>query len=636
MRSRLLPALIVLAGLALLILWAGRRSPRSAPAAGERADLESATNAALEPAREAQRDAIGQHEAPPQEEPADVAPAPVAAAQPIEGVLRVTDEEDRDHDDLDGSFLLTADDEREGRTIAVHAGRFATELRVEVPYRVERIVAGERAAVPLDYELPRRGAEGEWEVVARWVRPTVLVITAADTGLELGGIDLLEGSSDGGCQPSALDDAHWLARDATSPIRLTDPSAEEVVAGTRTLHARAPAYAWGCVVVPEALGGEFRLALVPAGALEIHVSGQDESVAKARLRLRPVGHETDDPSHDEELGERTTFVLESLEEGRWIVTLELGHRWRWPRTVAREEVEVRRGGRASVELLVRPVEEPELVPLAGRVRASRAWSFRELSVTAELLDEPPRGSATNFRSVTLGEPRNRDEEPAVWEWSMPGVQAGRWSVSLPRLGLGLAVDVPAQGRTDVEIAVPDPVEVAVELRERGSERPVPDARLGWMPPRSWCDVGGMLFDSEARSPGSVSFRAPAGPVELWCFAERHRFVRETIEARAPRTEHVLRLDPACGFVLRLRHGTTLLSWPFSFGYEIEAGQVDGAGRAKLGDQDANEIEARFVATAPGRYRLELPRIPGYTPIPPQEILVPPEGFVRLDVELRAP
>jgi hypothetical protein len=89
-------------------------------------------------------------------------------------------------------------------------------------------------------------------------------------------------------------------------------------------------------------------------------------------------------------------------------------------------------------------------------------------------------------------------------------------------------------------------------------------------------------------------------------------------------------------VLRVRHETMVLPWPFTFGYGIEARRTDGEGRAQLTEQDANELETRFTATAPGRYRLELPIIPGYAPIPPQEIVVPSEGFVRHDVELRVP
>jgi hypothetical protein len=161
--------------------------------------------------------------------------------------------------------------------------------------------------------------------------------------------------------------------------------------------------------------------------------------------------------------------------------------------LARGEVEVPRGGRASLELLVQPLEEPLIVPLAGRARASRAWGLQTLDVTAELLNEPPRGSALRFQRAAIPAPRSSDEEPASWEWSIPGgVQLGRWSVSVPKLGLGAAVDVPVQGLADVLIDVPDQVEVTVELRERSSDRPVPDARLGWMPRHDWSKVGGAL------------------------------------------------------------------------------------------------------------------------------------------------
>jgi hypothetical protein len=71
----------------------------------------------------------------------------------------------------------------------------------------------------------------------------------------------------------------------------------------------------------------------------------------------------------------------------------------------------------------------------------------------------------------------------------------------------------------------------------------------------------------------------------------------------------------------------------AFGWRHEARRIDGEGQGEIQEQDANLIETRFVVTAPGRYRLDLPSLPGYAPLAPQEILVPPGEFVRHDIVL---
>jgi hypothetical protein len=151
--------------------------------------------------------------------------APVASAdtEAIEGVLRVFDDEDRLHEEEDGSFLLTADDESEGRTIDVRSGRWRTEIRPHVEYRTEDVLAGGRPAAPVMDRQPRRRADGKgWEVLAHWTRSTVLVVRGVDTGLDLSEVDVAANVPNGGregCHPGVVDEKNWIVRGARSPIR---------------------------------------------------------------------------------------------------------------------------------------------------------------------------------------------------------------------------------------------------------------------------------------------------------------------------------------------------------------------------------------------------------------------------------
>src|SRR5262245_2171838 len=156
--------------------------------------------------------------------PAVEVSAPDGEHDAIEGVLRVFDGQDRAHEDQDGSFLLTADDEPEGRAIEVHGGRWRASLRAGTKYQVEDLLAGGRRAVPVDYDLPRRASTGEgWEIVARWTRSTVLVVRGQDTGLDLSGVDVAadvpRATLEGGHPGDAVEE-HWIVRSARSPLEI--------------------------------------------------------------------------------------------------------------------------------------------------------------------------------------------------------------------------------------------------------------------------------------------------------------------------------------------------------------------------------------------------------------------------------
>jgi len=565
-----------------------------------------------------------------------------AGTETIEGVLRVSDEADLVHEKEDGSFLLVAEDEDEGRTIEVRGGMWRAAIRPRVGYRVENVLAGGRPAVSGQYDQPRRRADGDgWEVVARWIRPTVLVVRGLDTGVDLAGVDVAADALTGGlggCHPGTVEEEQWIARDARSPLVVPSGSDDRPQPGTRTLYVRAPGYAWGCVRVPESLGGEYLVALAPGGALDVLVDGLGASHADAQLRLRPATVPEAEPALEERIGSRTLVPIEGLETGRWLVTVELGHRYRWPRVLARGEVDVAVGGLAHLELDVEEVPIPVRAPLAGRVLASPGWGLEKIELRFELLNDAPRGGARGTHSSDA----RRSQDPSiegheVWEWSVEdGVMPGRWSVDFPRLGLGLAVDVPPGGRGDVNLEIPEPVDVLVLTVDANSGLPVTDARLSWMPVRTWSNAGGRLLDTHSLGEGRFSLRAPRGRIDLWCFPERHRFLRETIDAEPPRSERVLRLDQACGFILRVRDGSTLLPWPMQWGWSREIRRVGGEGEGWMVDQDANLIETRFVVTTPGRYRLEFPSPPGYAPLPPQEFDVPHAAFTRHDLVLTRP
>ena len=86
------------------------------------------------------------------------------------------------------------------------------------------------------------------------------------------------------------------------------------------------------------------------------------------------------------------------------------------------------------------------------------------------------------------------------------------------LRLQQAVETGSQGRTDAEIRIPEPADVVVRVVDHNFESPVRVQHFHWQcvwPPESR-GGGGVVLDHWNEDRQRFEFRAPAGPLKIYC------------------------------------------------------------------------------------------------------------------------
>lgn len=640
MARRILGLSLVLAALGVALFLATRGAARG-PGTGLRAgevEADPLPPPAVElpalPEPGLERDAPPLASEPFAPERAASAPAAAEAAGQttvrLRGTVVVRDPLGVLHAAESGSFALVV----WGAELAVHHevevrdGAFATDVPADAELGVASLVLGGRRAIyegrggPAAEQRFPLPASGVLEILARWPPRMLLHVRAEEDGRELGGVEVVAGGdwhASGLAHPGRPDEGQVLARDARSPVDLSGVEDADGV-----VYARSPGYAWGRATLDLEQGGERFLALEAGGGLEVELLGErpDDS---ARLRLR--AGDADVPTAEVEV-HAELIALESLPARRYRVSVELGEFWaEGPLVLAAGEADVRAGEVQRLTLELAPAPSAELAPLAGTLVIPAAWELEDFTLEAELLDTPLRASLElhNTRSSSL-ERLTTD----TWAFAFPTVQPGRYKLLVPELCFSIAVVVPPGGLTEVVFAAPPPTHVAVRAVEAGSGRDAEILTLHWYAVRPEGVSGGGL-ESVQRDPesGLFEFTAPQTAIVLHCWQQRYRFVNETVELHDGRNEITLEFSPSCGLVLSILDGESRLPWDSA--WMLEPLAAEGPGAATGWTQDGKTL--RIMLSEPGLYRFEMPVVPGYEPLPPQEVWVGEGEFVEHPMQL---
>ncbi len=552
---------------------------------------------------------------------------PSPAEIPIEGTIVVTDPEGGEHPYESGSMTIVVWHGHSGGHQAVVSG----------DYQPVDVVNGRwKATVAEDAELAFGGMAlgGLWAgsehddnlpiptsrflaVRARWPPASTLRVRSAETHQDLTGIEIvLGGGSGSGMQhPGSYGATDVLAANASSPIDLG-----RVMAGRdhgRTLFVRAPGFAWGEIEVDLASGGERLIDLVPGGALRVAVSGRVPD--EARLRVRRDGT----PLEAELEGTREV-ELGSLLPGSCTVSVEVGEWFQDPVVLGSASAEILAGGLTRVTIEVAAPAKVATAHLKCTLVVDPAWGEVAPAVTVESIGTPPDGRriSRHFSSEKL-----KPVPGAVntWTFYVGRVPQGSYEFEIdePFWLLSRAVDAATDG---VRLEVPGPAVAEIRAVDKDGVELAEVTALHWNPVRS----GGGFSRAATRDPASGRFeiRAPSGSIEI------------SVTGIELRGSHVYDLQPGrqafdfvvsrnVGFTLALRDGETKL--PLSWGSLDEPREVGGDGTIVCLGMDARGM--LVAVTRPGRYRFTVPAVPGYEPIPEQEVLVPEQGFAEHVVQL---
>jgi len=480
-------------------------------------------------------------------------------------------------------------------------------------------MGGERVIVEAPAEKLPIPEERFVEVLARRPSGSMLRVVDAATGAELSGIRLVRGGGrgwDSEEHPGLGVESRMLGEGLSSPIDLT----HEIDAKTRLdlsqrdLFVGADGYAWAPAKVDFAVGGQFQVGLKPGGDLVVSFLGY-EPKDRGELRVRAEGH--DGPLISKALRKTDPQRITGLPAGEVRVAVEVGPWYDEPLTLGKGAVTVVRGEVAELTVEVEAAPKPEYGMASGLLFVPEAWGGVNTHVTMEFLGTPLAGF-DDHQSMGATSQREADR-PGVraYAWSFDNMLLGSYELSLREPPFSITIDVPAGGREDFVFELPPPAELLVRIVDDRTGESIRTDSLNWNPKRPRGVSGGMLESAEYDEElDRYRIRGPEMEIELMLWDWGYAPASATVDLAAGVREHTLRLQRASVIEVTLVDGETPVAFPE--GWSEGPQPVEGTdGRVSL--TQTGDKRWRFQMSAPGRYRFELPEIPGYERVEPLTI-----------------
>lgn len=620
-------------GLALWVWLSARETPspgavvapsvqsRGEPADGTRQGSEWVPRTAPDPDSAAGRWTVGAGEDSP-DPAASVATSPFAGsdAREIGGRVRVLDAAGAPLPEARGIFFLAFSSGARTDTRPVHFARGTWSLALEpahdwrgVTIRVPTVDGADaRVEQPLG-EVPWP-LERRLDLVLRVRPPALLRVLDAATGVELDEVCVRGPSGPrfgGPLFPGGVRnyECEWPRR--PSPVEIDRFGRAST--GSPLL-VGVPGYAWQPVRYDFVAGGTRTILMERGAAITVH---GEHPGAESRTFLRLYARETSGEALiHEQLLSSGPLEVHDLPAGAYRVALEVGLRSTPSGVLAERRVELvpgealtlRLDGSWRPERASAPLSGTASVPDLGRLQGRLSMEIvpdREagsIALPTHVFDAQPTGAAAAGRREFV--------------WSVPNAPVGRLRIEIPALSFSLALDVPPEGRDDVQIVVPDLAQLTVRLERYARGPEDPDPTLRW-------DSGEEAASDAVRvqqaklSRGAPSWRiqAAVGPLRLRVLAPPHGFSDEWVTLGPGEQEQTLRLRPLAGLRLRLRDSGT----PVDIPADLEVRLTPLAGRGRVLHVDGDPFARRFHLDQPGSYRLELSALRGYRPPEPAQI-----------------
>jgi len=417
------------------------------------------------------------------------------------------------------------------------------------------------------------------------------------------------------------------------------------------VYARAPGYEWGRLVIDFSSGGERELLLGQGAALGVRVANvQLERYAalgtEAKLYVyQPgwgVGQVWVQPL-DETL-ETEGLRLEGVEPGELAVAVELGVIGQWSRkrtVLAREELSLAAGEtRELVLALSDPPAPPERVTLGGVVSfPAPTASWGEERVRLQLY-QADWGYGDADAELSLAEMVRVDGELPTWAFQLEDIPVGTCQIHLLPFLKSWMIDVPAGGREDVALVIPELAEVRVETVDAQTGERIPLEQLRYiykedLPGRVhqiWSDQIWAGFDGE---PGLFRvWTAPgAAYVGTWKIPSELGYGQSGKDLELVPGLQSVRLELTPPYTIRFELSVDGAALPYDDGIYRGLGQgirgVDHDGRASY-------VSRRVAAvTAPGVYEISFEGVGAdrFLPIAPRQVVVREGETAEVIVEL---
>lgn len=560
----------------------------------------------------------------------------------------------------------------------------AGELEVEVdhPHHVS-----EKTRVSLSQGVELTNGKTVYEVRVRPVLPEfwpefTLAVRDAHTGAHLDDIELLSGPGMSNSMWGMNPIRSFLADGLSSPVTLmggrdaNDPKAEVPYLGMRPvdgesprlvkiehymspghgifLYARAPGYAWGSLALAPSKSEQRELLLSPGSAIDLWLTSMQLERYRA-LETKPMlcvyliredgGNQWVHFKPLDETLETEGLQLAGLKPGGYRVTVELdGGMWAKRPVLAREELFLAAGEtRELVLALTDPPSPPDRVTLGGMVSFPDFDGMED--VRLQLYQANWRHGVAPVE-LALAEMERVGGALPTWSFQLEDIPVGTCQIRLLPFLKNWMIDVPAGGRGDVALALPELAEVLIETVDSRTGERIPLEKLRYiykedLPGRVhniWSDQIWTGFEGEPglfrlwMAPGAADVTTWEIPSELG-YASSYRSLELIPGLQSVRLE----LAPPCRihFEFRVDGAAPRLSdeiWEWvHYGTLkcVRAVDHNGRARGRVGEQ-LTEV------TAPGLYEISFEGLTKdrFLPIPSQRVDVREGETAEVIVELR--
>jgi hypothetical protein len=320
--------------------------------------------------------------------------------------------------------------------------------------------------------------------------------------------------------------------------------------------------------------------------------------------------------------------MDGLAAGTYSIRVELGDWYDEPRVLGETRAAVVEGERTSATLHIEPAPPTVRVPFAGTLVLPEDWALADFELGFERVGRNADGSKTRFRL------RRTDMEPrgGLLLWTAPDAPSGRYEVELEALAYAALIELPDGGTMKAQVVVPSPCDVAVRCIDADTGAVATGVELHWC-----AEIPGVRGRRDRVADWDADgelwrFRAPVGGVVLGVYGGAYDPAPAAHAVQPGRNEIVLRLSRVCELFPVLRCDGTAIPWDDDFGLptlEPLEGQAPGQTLTYIGDDMGVMIRGE-----PGLYRLVVPPIDGYEPVPDEDVRLAPGEAAEQVIELR--
>lgn len=450
-------------------------------------------------------------------------------------------------------------------------------------------------------------------------------------------------------QPSSPKDLETLAASSPervlvakvdSPIRLTEEQ-RKTSSNRGEFVIGSPGYAWTNVELDLASDGERIVTLEPGGELEVSFEAA-LSTQSLRLRigtLNPPRFLTRHPLH-----ELDPVQIKGLRAGTYELQVESEGGSNTALVWARAEIEVAPGSRKQLTLRWDGAPEANLPSLSGTLTLPSEWGLNDFVFSLRHLTA--QGPSESLQ-LSLSQDELQKVGPETYEFHFPRLAAGKYELELYRLKWGVILDLPATGLSEVHIDVPPPADLKLFLIDDDTGTTAEVTAIQWScenpgkrtwPPELFVPTGMQAGIWKENGEDFFRLRVPRTEIRLTAvnggsLTGRSRFESEIVDYMLPKESFsvsqggdiTIRMRRAVTATLTLLDGKTRVPWPR--GSYSRSKQLGGDGELAVNSNGAR-------ADRPGRYLIEIPRVPGFEPHAPVEIELGPASSEKQEILIR--